>query len=160
MDVHVSQFPPRSAYFADRQIEFRQLTQFWQDRKPRVLAIVGLGGIGKTALVGEFIHAITRGHLERPDTVFAWSLYAEPNGTGFLRAACRSLGLDAEHYPAEALLRILLERLGAAGHSLLVLDGLEWLQHVPTGEQAGSVSDVAVDGRIRHLVAGIGETQS
>ena len=54
--------PPRNRYFAGRIKEIQELKRIlkdgetWSEKKVRVAAVCGLGGIGKTSLVAEYAH--------------------------------------------------------------------------------------------------------
>ncbi len=102
------------------------------DRRARSVSVTGLGGAGKTSLVGHWmVHG--QASRERPfGAVFYWSFYAEPDVMRLLRRLSRflierfDLTRPGWHLPADEVFEKLALGCPAV---LLVLDGLEVLQH-------------------------------
>src|SRR5262249_17749490 len=79
-----------AACFQNRP-ELRQLRQFWRNEDARaVLALIGIGGVGKTALVRRFLEQIPGSDvgvngvkkdksLPTPDARFVWSFDTHPD---------------------------------------------------------------------------------
>lgn len=80
----------RAEYFQPRP-EFERISNWWQDEDSYgVLALLGIGGAGKSTLVRRFISRLPGSHvqdekvtidstLRRPDALFIWSFYEEPD---------------------------------------------------------------------------------
>lgn len=125
----------------------------WSEREAGgVLALLGVGGAGKTALVETFL----RDHLPSGLT-FVWSFYEEPRVEAWLGALLRALGASAageggrRHRVQEAL-------SAAGGRPLLVLDGLELLQGgQPT---RGQFEDPELRRLLSALAAGLGRARA
>ena len=129
----------------------------------RIVSLVAIGGAGKTALVSRWKNALLardgHGGVER---YFDWSFYnqgaheeigkTETDATEFVASALRFFGdaetADRAGSPWDKGAR--LATLAARYRTLLVLDGLEPLQH-PPGPQQGEIRDDA----IRALFAGL-----
>lgn len=135
-DVHVHhtavaqvvprQLPPAPAYFAERHVETGLLDRFMIDEesaeRPRLVALTGPGGAGKTATALNWLHqnssVFPDGHLYADLGAFG------PNGptatsavlSGFLRA----LGVPATDIPLELSEQSALYRSVAAGKAIVV----------------------------------------
>src|SRR5262249_17395724 len=71
----VHRLPP-APDFLGRQAELAQLHSFWEGGGRGVLALVGLGGAGKTALAARFLgDLLGPGRARRPRGLFVWSFY-------------------------------------------------------------------------------------
>lgn len=98
------QLPPDTPHFTGREAEVERLVSRWaagESQSPQtvvVTAVVGMGGVGKTALVVHAAHQIAR-HF--PD--------------GVLFADLRGFTPDAEPTPPQAVLDALLRGLGVRG---------------------------------------------
>src|SRR5207248_5139672 len=79
---------PAAPHFFGREAEREELCRLWSAGHRGVVALVGLGGAGKTALAARFLEALLApGALPRPDGLFVWSFYQEPDAGLFLREA-------------------------------------------------------------------------
>src|SRR5262249_25070974 len=81
---------PPAPDFLGRERELKELLAFWDTGSRGVLALVGLGGAGKTALASRFLAELSNpGHVPRPGGLFVWSFYQEPDAGIFLQEAYR-----------------------------------------------------------------------
>ena len=97
-----------------------------------MVALVGLGGAGKTAIAARFLDELSAGELSpHPTGLFVWSSYQEPDTGYFLQELHRYFTPEARpEAPAKgtALIHLLSSALATGGPHLLVLDGLERVQ--------------------------------
>src|SRR5262245_31739818 len=154
---------PSAPQFVGRRSELDELLAWWYSGIPGVVALVGLGGAGKTAIAARMVAELCRpGNPYRPAGLFVWSFYQEPDAGFFLSEAYRYFaGPGAGPAPARGagLLHLLRQALGVGGPHLLVLDGLERVQR-PEGDGPGAfgrVEDPLLRGLLTRLAEGEGK---
>lgn len=111
--------------------------QWWRGGGRGVLALVGMGGAGKTAIVERFLRVLPDGLPANPDVpkdgslptphgVFVFSFYDAPNPEAFFEA----LQMWLEHTPRVQAVLSLQQMIFLLQHTpgLMVLDGLEKVQ--------------------------------
>ncbi|MEX2561416.1 MAG: ATP-binding protein, partial [Pirellulales bacterium] len=83
------ELPPAPSFFG-RDRELDELRDAWAGGFCGVLALVGLGGAGKTALAARFLDELCQkpGSLPPCDGLLAWSFYRDQDAGGFLQEAC------------------------------------------------------------------------
>lgn len=165
MSVHppdpllVHRLPP-APHFVGRDEELARLRDAWTSGFRGVLALVGLGGAGKTAVAARFLDELLAGKLApRPAGVFVWSFYQAPDAGLFLEEAYRYFAGSRSALAAKGagLLHLLREALAHGGPYLLVLDGLERVQR-QEGADFGQVEDPLLRGLLARLADGTGRT--
>ncbi len=157
---------PAAPAFVGRGRELDDLRAAWAGAMPGVVALVGLGGAGKTALAARFL---ARLGAPRPVGLFVWSFYEQPDAGLFLREAFAYFAGDvaATASPARGagLLHLLREALAVGGPHLLVLDGLERVQRQggpddPGAGEHGRVEDPLLRGLLARLAEGTGRASA
>lgn len=156
---------PSAPLFVGRVEELDAVRGFWRGgAEDHVLALIGLGGAGKTAIASALVSGLldpTAG-ADRPDGLFVWSFYVDQDVNNFLRHAYRyfSRGMKPESSGAGLLYR-LTEMLNDSGRNLLVLDGLERVQRPPGDLKRGfgELDDPLLRQAVTRLAAGIGRTR-
>ncbi len=147
--------------FFGRDEELALLDRAWADSGTHVLSIIAWGGVGKTALVTQWVatRLIARGWpgVER---YFDWSFYSQGTGEArqtssdlFMHEALKFFG-DSDPTvgtPWERGQR--LAGLVRQHKTLLVLDGIEPLQYPPTDRsgQAGRLKDQGLESLLQSL---------
>ena len=154
---------PVAPKFVGREPELDELRTLWRDGAAGVVALVGLGGAGKTAVAAHFLDELCRPEQPlRPASLFVWSFYQEPDAGYFLQELHRYFGgADSSPTPAKGagLLHLLRDALATGGTHLLVLDGLERVQQESdTPGQFGQIEDPLVKGLLARIAEGIGQT--
>src|SRR5437899_2182939 len=92
---------PPAPHFVGREAELEALCAAWKDGFRGVITLVGLGGAGKTAVASRFLEEfLHRGDTPRPDGLFVWSFYQEPDAGLFLREAYRYFARDGSEEAA------------------------------------------------------------
>jgi hypothetical protein len=156
--VHISGLP-ETAYenLVGRGMELARLDAAWADPKINVLSLVAEGGAGKSALVNEWLKRMRAENYRGAETVLGWSFYSQgtkeraTSADSFLDWAVEKLGAapKANSGPAkgEAIAEAMMRR-----RALLVLDGVEPLQHGPDGQQ-GLLKDPGLRELLRRFAA-------
>jgi hypothetical protein len=155
---------PRAPQFVGRDAELIALRKLWRDGARGVVALVGLGGAGKTAIAARFLEELSRGDLTpRPAGLFVWSFYQEPDVGFFLEELHRYFtpaGSPSAPAKGAGLIHLLSSALATGGAHLLVLDGLERVQrgegHAPG--LFGQIEDPLLKGLLSRIAAGVGQT--
>jgi len=149
-----------------RDPDLRRLDRAWRatkTKKTNVLSIVAWGGVGKTALVAEWLSRLAADGWRGAQRVFDWSFYSQGtraegdsdktvSADMFIAAALAAFG-DPDPQAGSPWDRgARLAGLVGQSRSLLVLDGLEPLQH-PPGPLAGQLTDPALTALLKGLAA-------
>lgn len=143
---------PRAQHFVGRAALVDELASWLvaQEPRDRVVAIVAVGGAGKTSLIERVVSAPA--DEPRPAGLLVWSFYEDPRVDAFVRESVAYLAPDEP-----PTLERLQEALAAGPGHVLVLDGLEVLQAEGRGARArGELEDPALRRLLRALAAGLG----
>jgi tetratricopeptide (TPR) repeat protein len=143
-----------------RDAELEALDAAWADPAVHVVTLVAWGGVGKTSLVSKWVAGLAARDHDGAD-YFDWSFYSQgtreqssASADPFVDAALRFFGdeatADSARSPWDKGAR--LAQLVAQRRTLLVLDGLEPLQH-PPGPLAGELKDPAITALLKGLAA-------
>jgi hypothetical protein len=154
LKVDLDRLPEPTTQLVGREAELTQLDEALKDPKKAIVALIAGGGVGKSALIWEWLQRL------EPDyggatRVFAWSFYNQGShqklnsSAAFFEKALPFFDYK-ETIPKDELekARALAKLLREQHHSLLLLDGLEPLQH-PVHTQGGEIADVALKELLR-----------
>jgi hypothetical protein len=140
-----------------RDAELKRLDEAWSDEKTNILSLIAEGGAGKSALVNEWLTRLQAESYRGADCVLGWSFYSQGSkerataADDFLNWALAKLGVKVESTSASAKGETIAEAL-MARRTLLVLDGVEPLQHGP-GPQTGQLKDQGLRALLRRFAA-------
>jgi hypothetical protein len=113
-------------HFVNRTQELKLLVDFWDRGRQPIVAVIGLGGIGKTALVAEFLRQITSDPGSSPNIVFVWNCYENQDPRSFLSNIYETLsGDDPSRYQTTELADLGTTLLLSRKRALLIFDGFE-----------------------------------
>ncbi|MEM8993592.1 MAG: SEFIR domain-containing protein [Acidobacteriota bacterium] len=154
-----SRLPTAPAELLGRGAELEKLDAAWADPATHLVTLVAWGGVGKTSLVGTWAGRLAARDFDADS--FDWSFYSQgtrdqtsSSSDPFIDAALRFFGgadmADSSSSPWTKASR--LAELVAERRALLVLDGLEPLQH-PPGPLRGQLKDGAMQTLLRGLAA-------
>jgi tetratricopeptide (TPR) repeat protein len=155
--IDIASLPPTSADLFGRNRELELLDSFWNNPKTNIAVFVAWGGVGKTSLVNKWLSLMARDNFQGADRVFGWSFYSQGVGEGkqssaepFIDHALRWFG---DPNPNEGDFTARGKRLAeliSRQKILLILDGLEPLQH-PPGHEEGRLKDLGLRVLLRNL---------
>jgi len=156
--VSLSKLPSTSPNLFGRDRELALLDQAWEDPKTNLVAFIAFGGVGKSAVVSEWLRRMAKDDYRGAHRVFGWSFYSQGqrehtvSADLFIEAALRFFG---DPNPAEGNAWDKGQRLAALINqqpTILALDGVEPLQS--TAEE-GKINDPALDTLLRELAYGV-----
>jgi hypothetical protein len=75
--ITLSKMPTTAPEFLGRKRELKQLDDAWKDNKTHVVCLVAWGGVGKTALVNEWLAQMEKENYRGAHRVYAWSFYSQ-----------------------------------------------------------------------------------
>jgi tetratricopeptide (TPR) repeat protein len=156
--ISISRLPVTGHDLFGRKKELQQLDDAWANQKTHILSLVAWGGVGKSALVNDWLGHMALDDYRGAERVYAWSFYSQ--GTSdrtvsadqFIEAALTFFGDTDPNKGSPWDKGERLAQLVAAQRTLLVLDGLEPLQH-PPGADEGRLKDQALQSLLRSLAA-------
>jgi hypothetical protein len=154
--VSTSHLPVTSSLFVGRKTERAELDAAWDDPATNVFSLVAFGGVGKSSLVNAWLEDLRAENWRGAERVFGWSFYSQgteatgASGDSFVNEALWWFGYKGDPITSPWAKGVVLARLICERRTLLILDGLEPLQHSP-GAQTGRIKDPAVGALIREL---------
>lgn len=140
-----------------RDGDLASLDQAWKDENTSIMSLIAQGGAGKSALVNEWLARLQKGNYRGAEAVLGWSFYSQgtkeraTSAEQFLNWAVDKLGLTVASTSASAKGGAIADAL-AKRRVLLLLDGLEPLQHGP-GPQQGELKDQGLHTLLRRVAA-------
>jgi hypothetical protein len=150
---------PETGYerLVGREAELKRLDEAWSDGKTNILSLIAEGGAGKSALVNDWLTRLQAAGYRGAERVLGWSFYSQGSkerataADEFLNWALAKLDVKIDTISASAKGEAIAEAL-ATRRVLLVLDGVEPLQHGP-GPQAGQLKDQGLRALLRRFAA-------
>ena len=150
--IHSDRLPTVKGGFFGRIAELRMLNDAWAGNDTHIIQFIAPGGTGKTKLLRHWLD-----HTDGIDALIAWSFYSQGasedkqvSATPFFSHAFEKLGSTRETFATEEDKGEHLAELLRAQRCVLVLDGLEPLQHAGRGMQ-GELKDRAIKALLKSL---------
>ncbi len=156
--VSIARLPVSGVAFVDREEELNHLDTAWNDPGVNVAVLVAVGGMGKSALVNHWLDRLGAEGWRDAERILGWSFYSQgmdtagASGDAFVDYALGWLGNESTPSPSPWEKGARLAELVRERRTLLILDGLEPLQH-PPGVQTGRLKDPAIAALVRDLAA-------
>src|SRR5687767_11018739 len=155
--ISLAKLPSTHHDLFGRQNELETLDKAWDNSQTNILPIIAWGGVGKTALVNNWLLQMTKANYRGAERVYGWSFYSQGAAEGrqasadqFIAAALEWFGDPdvTEGSPWEKGER--LAELIKQQRTLLILDGLEPLQNPPPIEM-GRIKGPGLTSLLREL---------
>lgn len=156
----IGRLPIPSPLLIGRETELNRLDAAWKDPAVHVLTLVAFGGMGKSALVSHWMGGMAAAGWPGARRVFDWSFYSqgtEERVTSAERFFDEALSFFGDPDPKVGAPRdrgLRLAELIRCEKTLLVLDGVEPLQHPPTSALAGRLKDPGLAALLKSLAGG------
>jgi len=156
--ISIARLPVTGSRVIGREDELAFLEAAWADPLVNVVTVVAWGGVGKSTLVNHWLRRLAVERYRSAESVFGWSFYRQgtvgdtSSADEFVDATLTWFG-DADPRLGTAWEKG--ERLAKAitrERTLLVLDGLEPLQH-PPGPHEGRLREPSLQALLRELAA-------
>lgn len=153
----LSRLPKTDSALFGRDDELALIDQAWQESGINVLVLTAMGGAGKTALMQKWIDDE---HWRGADAVYTWSFYLQgssgeeqASAAEFFDNALAWFGHDGSPIRSEHDRGVKLAELVHRQRTLLLLDGLEPLQHPLGGAMNGALKDKGLLSLCKQLAA-------
>ncbi|QTR53600.1 hypothetical protein [Thiothrix unzii] len=154
--IQITKLPHTNSHLFGREAEIAMLNRAWAEGV-NVLILKAMGGTGKTALLKHWLDQFVASGYRGAEAVFTWSFYSQGSAENkqastddFFESALRFFGYAEQNLPPPHERGIKLARLVASQRTLLILDGLEPLQH-PVGIFHGELKDQALKALLQQL---------
>lgn len=158
--ISLSKLPVTSNKLFGREEEIEGLEGAWGDGETHVYSLVAWGGVGKTALVNEWLGRMGLEDYRGAVRVYGWSFYSQgtredrqASSDGFLAEALKWFGDEEDtkqKSPWDKGVRV--AELVRREKTLLILDGVEPLQY-PPGPMQGKLKDQGIQALLRELAS-------
>jgi len=153
-EISTVRLPSTSPDLFGRERELAALEAAWDNPRTNIVTLVAFGGVGKTALVNVWLNRMGAENWRGAERVLGWSFYSQGAAEGrqasadpFIDAALRWFGdpdpTQGSPWKKGERLAVVVRRQ----RTLLVLDGLEPLQHPP----GGGLKDPALESLLHEL---------
>ncbi len=154
----ISKLPNTNNKLIGREEELQILDDAWNDDSKNIITLKAFGGSGKTALVKTWLYQLAEKSLQDSDVIYVHSFYLQ-NSVENGQASAEQFfdeALEWFHYEGDPLTSYYNKALKLAilikqQRTLLVLDGLEPLQHRVKGVNDGEIRDLALSTLIKEL---------
>ena len=161
--VSTNKLPLTGRELFGRDEQLKILDEAWGDERTKIISFVAWGGVGKTALVNEWLNLMGEKNWQGAQCVYGWSFYSQ--GTTEDRQASSDVFLanalewfgdkeTAESAKSPWNKGVRLAELVREQKTLLILDGVEPLQYPPR-PMAGKLKDQGLQGLLRELSHGM-----
>jgi len=135
-----NQTPPE-VHFVGREGMLDTITGWYKSSDVRVGALIGWGGVGKSALARKWYDSLEANEIQ-PDGIFWWGFYRNAYLEQFLNALLRYVSggqIEADSIKSTWEKTERIKEYIHRGRYLIVLDGLETMQKAEAGDEFGKM---------------------
>ena len=159
--IEVSKLPVTSAELFGREKQLEILDNAWDDSHTKVISFVAWGGVGKSALINDWLNKMEEHNYKGAELVYGWSFYSQgtrekgqASADGFINDAFKWFGYKGKIPKSQHERGRLLAEIISQKRTLIILDGLEPLQY-PPGQMHGFLKDQTISGFLKSLVRNV-----
>ncbi|MES1244343.1 MAG: hypothetical protein ABUT39_22255 [Acidobacteriota bacterium] len=158
--LDLGRLPVAGPLLIGREAELARLDAAWESPGIHVLTFVAFGGTGKSALVSHWLDGMSAAGWRGARRVLDWSFYSQgteervTSAERFLDHALIWFGDPDPEAGAPRDRGVRLAELVRREKTLLILDGVEPLQHPASHPQAGRIKDPGLAALLKGLAAG------
>jgi tetratricopeptide (TPR) repeat protein len=152
-----TRLPRVGEHLFGRERELALLDGAWADEETNIISLVAWGGVGKSALVKHWLGAMARDEFRGASRVYGWSFYKqslredEASADEFFADALRWFDAPNPEELRQTERARRLAELIQQERTLLILDGLEPLQHSSRTGTEGQIRDQTLAELVRLL---------
>lgn len=157
LKISLAQLPSTSPNLFGREKELEILDKAWNNPQTNIVSLVAWGGVGKTALVNVWLNQMEQSQYRGAERAYGYSFYSQGAAEGKQASAdlfiATALAWFGDPEPDKGSPWDKGERLAELikrQRTLLILDGLEPLQHPPR-EMEGRLKDPGLQCLLREL---------
>ena len=135
-----NQTPPESN-FVGRKEMLETITEWYNNPQVRIGALIGWGGVGKSAIVRKWYDTIESNNI-KPDGIFWWGFYRNAYLEQFLNALLRYVSqgqIEPETIKSTWEKTDRIKEYIHQGTYLIIQDGLEQMQKSASGDEFGKM---------------------
>jgi hypothetical protein len=135
-----NQTPPEPN-FVGRKEMLETITDWYTNPEVRIGALIGWGGVGKSALVRNWYDTLESNNI-KPDGIFWWGFYRNAYLEQFLNALLRYVSqgqIEPETIKSTWVKTDRIMKYIHQGTYLIILDGLEQMQKTVSGDEFGKM---------------------
>jgi len=136
--VFLAKLPTTDQKLFGREEELKWLDEAWEEEHTHILSLVAWGGVGKTALVNEWLSQMEKDNYRGAGRVYGWSFYSQgtreaghASSDTFFEDALQFFGFEGDPPKSPWDKSKELVKRVRQQPTLFILDGLEPLQYPP-----------------------------
>ncbi len=155
--VFTAKLPVSGKEFLGRERELEILDNAWSSGQTTIISLEALGGVGKSTLVNYWLNQLAMDNFRGAARVYGWSFYSQgasedrqASADEFFEYTLKWFGVPDPNIGAPWEKGVRLASLIRRARTLLILDGLESLQH-PSGEMHGNLNDQGLKTLLKEL---------
>ena len=155
--ISLSKLPSTNPELFGREKELAILDAAWANPRTNIVSLVAWGGVGKTALVNSWLSKMRHDNFRKAERVFGWTFFSQgaseakqASADEFIASALNWFGYPEPDAGSPWEKGERLAECIRKQKTLLILDGMEPLQHSSRGDE-GRIRDPGLQSLVREL---------